>query len=124
MNGEHVRGRGPRKPLSQRVLKVVRSQDAKHRPRLGAMSTSLLDDLLSDHLDKGYVEAADRKLERARRGDQIAESGLRRRLLLALGLLLAGFLLAAAYRATTTQAPESERTRQALLKDVQQGSAT
>jgi uncharacterized protein YlxW (UPF0749 family) len=124
MSGEHVRGWTPRRPLSQRVLKAVRSQDAKHRPRLGAMSTSLLNDLLSDHLDKGYVEAADRRAERARRGEPVAEPALRARLLLALGLLLAGFLLAVAYRATTTHAPDSERARQALLKDVQQGSAT
>jgi uncharacterized protein YlxW (UPF0749 family) len=84
------------------------------------MSTSLLDDLLSDHLDKGYAEAAARRATRSANGEQ--EPRRRGRPLLALGLLLAGLLLAAAYRATATQAPESERTRQALLHDVQQGS--
>jgi uncharacterized protein YlxW (UPF0749 family) len=86
------------------------------------MSTSLLDDLLSDHLDKGYAAAAARRAARHVNGDQ--EPRRRSGPLLALGLLLAGFLLAAAYRATAAQAPESERIRQALLHDVQQGSAT
>ena len=88
------------------------------------MSTSLLDDLLSDHLDKGYAEAAARRAERRANGDEPADAPRWGRPLLALGLLLAGFLLAVAYRATATQAPESERIRQALMRDVQQGSAT
>jgi len=88
------------------------------------MSTSLLDDLLSDHLDTGYAEAAARRAERRANGDGPADSARWGGPLLALGLLLAGFLLAAAYRATATQAPESERIRQALMRDVQQGSAT
>ncbi len=89
------------------------------------MSTSLLTDLLSDHLDKGYAEAAARRAESAANSDRaLPEPARRDRLLLALGLLIIGLLLAAAYRATATQAPESERARRALVHDVQQGSAT
>jgi len=124
VSGEHLRGSPPSGSTRQRILKSIRSRDAKHRPRLGAMSTSLLDDLLSDHLDKGYAEAAARRAERRANGDEPADAPRWGRPLLALGLLLAGFLLAAAYRATATQAPESERIRQALMRDVQQGSAT
>jgi uncharacterized protein YlxW (UPF0749 family) len=41
---------------------------------------------------------------------------------LAIGVLLAGFLLAIAYRGTLRQAPDSERARQALVRDVESGS--
>jgi len=88
------------------------------------MSTSLLDDLLTDHLDKGYAEAAARRAARAAGTPEPAGPHRRAGLLLALGLLLAGFLLATAYRATASQAPESARARQALIHDVQLGSAT
>jgi uncharacterized protein YlxW (UPF0749 family) len=123
VNGEHVGGSRPDMSVWQRVGKSISSRRAKHRPRLGAMSTSLLNDLLSDHLDKGYAEAAARRAGRTASGEgpQAPRSG---RLWLALGLLLAAFLFAAAFRATTTQAPESERTQQALVHDVQAGSAT
>jgi uncharacterized protein YlxW (UPF0749 family) len=128
VKGEHLRGSRPNESLWRRIVKSTRSRSAKHRPRLGAMSTSLLDDLLSDHLDKGYAEAAARRDERAATGkpaaDRPATAAWRDRVLLAVGLLLAGFLLAAAYRATAAQAPQSERARQALVHDVQQGSAT
>jgi uncharacterized protein YlxW (UPF0749 family) len=123
VRGEHLRGSRPNESFWQRVLKSTRSASAKHRPRLGGMSTSLLNDLLSDHLDKGYLEAAARRTERSGDGAS-ARPSTRDRVLLAVGLLLAGFLLAVAYRATAAQAPESERARQALLHDVQQGSAT
>jgi uncharacterized protein YlxW (UPF0749 family) len=86
------------------------------------MSTSLLDSLLTDHLDHGYAEAAERKAERAaegRTGTDHADA----RTLLAIGLLLVGFVLAAAYRGTAHQAPDSERARQGLVKDVEQGTA-
>jgi uncharacterized protein YlxW (UPF0749 family) len=110
-------------PLWQRIGKSISSRRAKHRPRLGAMSTSLLDGLLSDHLDKGYAEAAARRAGQAASGER-APAPRSDRLLVALGVLLAAFLLALAFRATTAQAPESERTRQALAHDVQVGSAT
>ena len=43
-------------------------------------------------------------------------------MVLAVGVLLVGFLLAIAYRETLRQAPDSERARQALVRDVQSGS--
>ena len=124
MKAEHLRSSGPRGSLWRRIGKSVTSRDAKHRPRLGAMSTSLLNELLTDHLDKGYAEAAARRAARAAGGAEPHKPQRLARLLLAVGLLLAGFLLATAYRATASQAPESERIRQALMRDVQSGTAT
>jgi uncharacterized protein YlxW (UPF0749 family) len=87
------------------------------------MSTSLLDSLLTDHLDHGYAEAADRKAERAAAGQPIEQVNVTKALL-AVGLLLVGFVLASGYRNTTRQAPDSEQARQGLVKDVEQGTAT
>jgi len=87
------------------------------------MSTSLLNDLLSDHLDKGYAEVAARRAGRTA-GGEMPHARRSGRLWLALGLLLTALLLAAAFRATTTQAPESARASQALVHDVQVGTAT
>jgi uncharacterized protein YlxW (UPF0749 family) len=89
------------------------------------MSTSLLDSLLTEHLDRGYAEAADR---RAVQASTPTASGTGRtrdaRVLLAVGLLLVGFVLAAAYRSTARQAPDSERARQGLVRDVEEGTET
>ena len=134
------------------------------------MSTSLLNELMTDHLDGGYAAAAARKAERAeRRAEILAGSGAggvpggateaspggtagaatdvdgagpgssaavveaverevagERRtamVLLSVGLLLVGLLFAVAYRGTLRTAPESERARQALVRDVESGSA-
>jgi uncharacterized protein YlxW (UPF0749 family) len=87
------------------------------------MSTSLLDSLLTDHLDHGYAEAAERRATRAA-GAEPAGRPRATRALLGVGLLLVGFVLATAYRATAVQAPDSERARQGLVRDVEQGTAT
>jgi uncharacterized protein YlxW (UPF0749 family) len=88
------------------------------------MSTSLLSDLMTDHLDGGYAAAARRRAERDAAGEAgSTRDGRAARAVLAVGLLLAGFLLAVAYRGTLRQAPESERARQALVRDVETGSA-
>ncbi len=93
------------------------------------MSTSLLDSLLTDHLDHGYAEAAERKAKQAtdkangKATDQ-ATHHADAKTLLAVGLLLIGFVLAIAYRGTAQQAPDSERARQGLVKDVEEGTAT
>jgi uncharacterized protein YlxW (UPF0749 family) len=116
--GEHAEGAPD--PLVQRALEL-RAEDGddhvRHRPRLGAMSTSLLNELMTDHLDGGYAAAA------RRQKDESPKSRRKAKALLAVGLLLLGFVLAASYRGTLRQAPESERTRQALVRDVQDGSA-
>jgi uncharacterized protein YlxW (UPF0749 family) len=81
------------------------------------MSTSLLNELMTDHLDGGYAAAAGRRTDPSPRARRRATG------VLAVGLLLLGFVLAAAYRGTIRQAPDSERARQALVRDVQNGSA-
>jgi uncharacterized protein YlxW (UPF0749 family) len=88
------------------------------------MSTSLLNNLLTDHLDAGYAEAAARRAERAAHGEPAPERPGPTRALLGVGLLLIGFLLAVAYRDTARQGPDSGRTRQALVRDVERGTAT
>ena len=113
--GEHAEG-AP-EPLVQRALELRGEDRTRHRPRLGNMSTSLLNELMTDHLDRGYAEAANRQK------DVSPSSRRKAKALLAVGLLLLGFVLAASYRGTLRQAPESERTRQALVHDVQDGSA-
>ena len=120
MKGEHSGRERARNPLVQRALVLTRGGRTRHRPRLGAMSTSLLDELMTDHLDPGYAAAARR---RAAADGEAAADRPRARVLLAVGLLLVGFLLAVAYRGTLRQAPDSERARQALVRDVEAGSA-
>lgn len=116
--GEHAEGAPD--PLVQRALELrgeEREDRTRHRPRFGSMSTSLLNELMTDHLDGGYAAAAGRQKDESPAGRRKAKA------LLAVGLLLLGFVLAASYRGTLRQAPESERTRQALVRDVQDGSA-
>lgn len=72
---------------------------------------------MTDHLDGGYAEAAAR---REAADDQRPRPA---RTALAIGLLLVGFLLAISYRGTLRTAPDSERARQALVRDVESGSA-
>jgi uncharacterized protein YlxW (UPF0749 family) len=86
------------------------------------MSTSLLNDLLTDHLDRGYAEAAQRRAERVAAGEPATPGHRATAAVLAVGLLLVGLLLATAYRTTARQAPASERARQALLRDIERGS--
>ena len=121
VKGEHSGRERARNPLVQRALVLTRGGRTRHRPRLGAMSTSLLDELMTDHLDPGYAAAAARRREAG--GEAPAAARPRARAVLAVGLLLVGFLLAIAYRGTLRQAPDSERARQALVRDVESGSA-
>lgn len=120
MKGEHAGRERARSPLVQRALVLSRGGRTRHRPRLGAMSTSLLDELMTDHLDPGYAAAAAR---RRAEGRPPAGASSRAGVVLAVGLLLLGLLLALAYRGTIRQAPDSERARQALVRDVEAGSA-
>lgn len=123
MSGEHAVGPRERATDAQRARDAAGIRPTRHRQQFSAMSTSLLNDLLANPLDKGYAEAAHR---RAERGDSAAARpghGRAAQVLLAIGLLLVGLLLAAAYRTTTQQAPASERARQALLRDVELGTA-
>ena len=105
--GEHAEGAPD--PLVQQALRLRGDDHTRHRPRFGNMSTSLLNDLMTDHLDAGYAAAARRQKEESPKARRKATA------VLAVGLLLLGFVLAAAYRGTLRQAPESERTRQALV---------
>jgi uncharacterized protein YlxW (UPF0749 family) len=129
------------------------------------MSTSLLDTLLTEHLDRGYVEVAERRKAAAEAAAAEAEAGAAAagaragaaaagagaagaagtgadgiraagtgaakpgrpggtQVLLAVGLLLVGFVLATAYRDTTHSAPDSERARQGLVRDVESRTGT
>lgn len=115
MKGEHAEGAPD--PLVQRALALRGGDRTRHRPRLGSMSTSLLNELMTDHLDGGYAAAASRQKDTSPKGRRRATG------VLAVGLLLLGFVLAVAYRGTIRQAPDSERARQALVRDVQDGSA-
>ena len=125
MKGEHAEGRPVESPLVRRALELSGAGRTRHRPRLGAMSTSLLNELMTDHLDGGYEAAARKRAERAAAGEEPVSRRERQvgRAVLAIGLLLVGALLAVAYRGTLRTAPESERARQALVRDVESGSS-
>ena len=113
--GEHAEGAPD--PMVRRALELRGDEHTSHRPRIGNMSTSLLIELFTDHLDSGYAAAARREK------DESPKARRRTTAILAAGLLLLGFVLAIAYRATLRQAPDSERVRQALVEDVRDGSA-
>lgn len=90
---------------------------SSHRPKIGSMTAGMLSSLLEDTLDPAYAEAA------ARRGDSADAPRSRRLPLVIGGLLVLGLILGMAYADTRAAAPGSERTRQALLADVQRDSA-
>ena len=113
--GEHAEGAPD--PMVRRALELRGDEHTSHRPRIGNMSTSLLIELFTDHLDSGYAAAA------RRQKDESPKARRRTTAILAAGLLLLGFVLATAYRATLRQAPDSERVRQALVQDVRDRSA-
>ncbi|HZB49655.1 MAG TPA: hypothetical protein VE547_11230, partial [Mycobacteriales bacterium] len=92
MKGEHSGRERARSPLVQRALVLTRGERTRHRPRLGAMSTSLLDELMTDHLDPGYAAAARRRAETGDPPPGDSPPGGRGRVVLAVGLLLVGFL--------------------------------
>lgn len=90
---------------------------SSHRPKIGSMTAGMISSLLEDTLDPAYAEAA------ARRGDSADAARSRRLPLVIGGLLVLGLILGMAYADTRAAAPSSERTRQALLVDVQRDSA-
>lgn len=123
MRGEHAEGRPVESPIVRRALELSGEGRRRHRPRLGAMSTSLLNELMMDHLDSGYEVAARRKAARTAAGEDTPPAQRRvATTVLAVGLLLVGLLFAVAYRGTLRTAPDTERARQALVRDVETGS--
>jgi hypothetical protein len=119
--GEHAGGGTPDgRSFLRRAFAATQGHNVRHRPQLGGMSTSLLNNLLTEHLDRGYAEVAARKANTpaAERKTRTTEA------LLATGLLLVGFVLAASYRNTRQEAPASERTRQGLVREVESRTAT
>ena len=72
VKGEHSGRERAGNPLVQRALVLSRGGRTRHRPRLGAMSTSLLDELMTDHLDAGYAAAARRRAEAGGAGRRAA----------------------------------------------------
>jgi uncharacterized protein YlxW (UPF0749 family) len=96
---------------------------APGRPR--SLGASLLDQVLAETLDPAYVRAAE---ARARAGTGSAAPGRPRRvsrgqLLVALTLLLAGFLAAVTYREAAAGAQGREQVREALMDDIHRQSA-
>lgn len=75
MKGEHAEGQPVRSPLVRRALQLRGSERTSHRRQLGSMSTSLLNELMTDHLDGGYAAAARRKEARAAARAWAAEAG-------------------------------------------------
>lgn len=92
----------------------------KHRPKLGAMSVSLLNELLADPLDRGYREAA----ERARTGHGMPRSRLLHRSQIVVGLLLVGLVWGTAYQQARREEPVSSRVKLALIQDIHNRGAT
>lgn len=85
----------------------------KHRPKLGGMAVSLLNELFTNTLDPGYAEAARR---RAEPGGQAPRR--QARLVVATGLLLAGLLCGLGFAQARQSAPESARVKLALIHDI------
>ena len=76
----------------------------------------LLTDLMEDSLDLGYAEAAARRATAP--GEQTEEAPWRRHLLVGLGLLVVGALLATAAAATRARSGTVERAREALEQQI------
>jgi uncharacterized protein YlxW (UPF0749 family) len=99
---------------------VTLRRQPKHRPKLGGMAVSLLNELLSNTLDQGYAEAA-----RRRAGPDAPALPLRRaQLITAAGLLLAGLLGGLGYAQAQRSAPESARVKLALIRDIDDRTVT
>ncbi len=90
----------------------------KHRPKLGGMSVSLLNELLNNTLDQGYAEAARR---RAGQDPQPPRPG---QIVVAVGLLLVGLLCGVGFAQARRSAPESARVKIALIHDIEARTAT
>ena len=80
--GEHAEGAPD--PMVRRALELRGDEHTSHRPRIGNMSTSLLVELFTDHLDGGYAEAARRQKDESPKGRKRATA------ILAVGVLLLG----------------------------------
>ncbi|HSV65845.1 MAG TPA: DUF881 domain-containing protein [Mycobacteriales bacterium] len=91
----------------------------KHRPKLGGMAVSLLNELLNGTVDQGYLKAAER-----RAAGTPAPHRRRRQAGIAVGLVLVGLLFGVAFRQTRARAPESERAKLALIHDIEQRTRT
>jgi uncharacterized protein YlxW (UPF0749 family) len=104
----------------------VTRQQPKHRPKLGGMAVSLLNELLTNTLDQGYADAAKRRAEQPADQAVRPERSLFRRaqLLTAVGLLLAGLLGGIGYGQARRTAPESARVKLALIHDIEQRTAS
>jgi uncharacterized protein YlxW (UPF0749 family) len=94
----------------------VTRRQPKHRPKLGGMAVSLLNELLTNTLDQGYAEAAKRRAEQP----DTASPARRGQALVAVGLLLAGVLGGMGYGQARRSAPESARVKLALIHDIEQ----
>lgn len=102
-------------------------QQPKHRPKLGGMAVSLLNELLTNTLDQGYAEAATRRASAAEEGTAAvatASAKVRARALVSVGLLLAGLLGGIGYGQARRSAPESARVKLALIHDIEQRTAS
>ncbi|HEX5496512.1 MAG TPA: DUF881 domain-containing protein, partial [Mycobacteriales bacterium] len=104
--------RAPDPPTSER------RRPTSHRPKLGGMSVSLLNDLMHNTLDEGYAQAAARRAAAERAGQRPHRPGPASRVLTAAALLIVGVILGVAFRQTQQHAPASQRTRDGLARDV------
>jgi uncharacterized protein YlxW (UPF0749 family) len=85
-------------------------------PDRRADSMLLLSNLVEDSLDEGYARAAARKAARTAAGDPAGHGGA---VLLTVGLLMVGLLLATAFEQTRERAGSAADARQALVEEVQ-----
>ncbi len=86
----------------------------------GPTTSTMLADLMNNHLDGGY-EAAARRRESRQPPSRTAQRLRRGTVLCCLGLI--GLILAVAYSGTVADAPDAARTRDALLDTVRRRAA-
>ena len=95
---------------------------APGRPR--SLGASLLDQVLAETLDPAYAQAADARSARTAADPAAAARRFPRgQVLVALTLVLAGFLAAVTYREAAAGAQGREQVRQALIDDINRQSA-
>ena len=99
---------------------------APGRPR--SLGASLLDQVLAETLDPAYAQAAEARAVRAAADPDAAARRAARRfprgqVLVALTLVLAGFLAAVTYREAAAGAQGREQVREALIDDINRQSA-
>lgn len=89
------------------------------RWRGSSPATAMLSELMNNHLDPGYAVAAERRrvtLPPSRLASRVTSYGT------ALVLLVTGLILATAYRQTVARAPDAERAKAGLVKEVKRES--